>query len=53
MGTEIHEERQRDLDSNTLADLVQSWGHEVTYEETVPDEYQQVKTTIADLAKKV
>ncbi|WP_254538373.1 molybdopterin molybdotransferase MoeA [Halomarina litorea] len=49
-GTEIHEGRQSDLDSNMLAGLVRSWGHEATYEGTVPDEYDRVREAIADLA---
>jgi molybdopterin molybdotransferase len=49
-GTEIHEGTQSDLDSPMLAGLVRSWGHEATYEGTVPDEYDRVKSTIADCA---
>lgn len=49
-GTEIHEGRQSDLDSPMLAGLVRSWGHEATYEGTVPDEYDRVRDRIADLA---
>lgn len=49
-GTEIHEGRQRDLDSPMLAGLVQSWGHRPTHEGTVPDEYRRVRDRIADLA---
>lgn len=49
-GTEIHEGRQNDLDSAMLMGLVRSWGHDTTYEGTVPDEYKQVKDTIAGLA---
>jgi molybdopterin molybdotransferase len=49
-GTEIHEGRQRDLDSPMLASLLRSWGHEPTYEGTVPDEYRRVRNRIADLA---
>jgi len=49
-GTEIHEGRQRDLDSPMLASLLQSWGHEPTHEGTVPDEYRRVRDRIADLA---
>lgn len=49
-GTEIHEERRKDLDSSMLAALIRSWGHEPTYEGTVPDDYQTVEKTIADLA---
>ncbi|MEF8786909.1 MAG: molybdopterin molybdotransferase MoeA [Haloarculaceae archaeon] len=49
-GTEIHEDRQQDLDSPMLANLVRSWGHEATYEGTVPDDYDSVRDTIANLA---
>ncbi|MGM0605361.1 MAG: molybdopterin molybdotransferase MoeA [Halobacteriota archaeon] len=50
-GTEIHEGRIADLDSPMLAGLVRSWGHEATYEGTVPDEYDRVRDRIVDLAK--
>ncbi len=50
-GTEIHEGRSRDLDSPMLAGLIRSWGHEATYEGTVPDEYDRVEARIADLAE--
>ena len=49
-GTEIHENRQEDLDSPMLIDLIRSWGHKASYERTVPDDYDQVKDTIATLA---
>ncbi len=49
-GTEIHEGRQQDLDSPMLAGLASAWGHDPTYEGTVPDEYDRVRTRIADLA---
>jgi len=49
-GTEIHEGRQTDLDSPMLAGLARAWGHDPTYEGTVPDEYDRVRTRIADLA---
>jgi molybdopterin molybdotransferase len=48
-GTEIHEGRQSDLDSPMLASLVRSWGHEATYEGTVPDKESRVRETLADL----
>ncbi|MFB6310315.1 MAG: molybdopterin molybdotransferase MoeA [Salinirussus sp.] len=48
-GTEIHEGRTRDLDSPMLAGLVQSWGHESTYEGTVPDDYEKVRDRIDKL----
>ena len=49
-GTEIHEGRQRDLDSAMLAGLVRSWGHEATHEGSVPDDYDRVESRIDDLA---
>lgn len=49
-GTEIHEGRHEDLDSAMLAGLVRSWGHEPTYEGTVPDEYDRVRNRISELA---
>ncbi|MFC5971685.1 molybdopterin molybdotransferase MoeA [Halomarina salina] len=50
-GTEIHEGRHRDLDSPMLAGLVRSWGHEATYEGSVPDEVDRVESRIAELAE--
>ena len=49
-GTEIHEGRHRDLDSPMLAGLVRSWGHEATYEGSVPDIDDRVEERIAELA---
>lgn len=49
-GTEIHEGQSADLDSPMLAGLVRSWGHDATYEGTVPDEYDRVEARIDDLA---
>jgi len=49
-GTEIHEGKHRDLDSPMLAGLVRSWGHEATYEGTVPDDYERVRDRIDALA---
>lgn len=49
-GTEIHEDRSRDLDSDMLSGLVRAWGHEATQEGSVPDEYNQVRDRISDLA---
>jgi molybdopterin molybdotransferase len=45
-GTEIHEGRQRDLDSAMLAGLVRAWGHEATHGGTVPDDYDRVESRI-------
>ncbi|MDF9745233.1 molybdopterin molybdotransferase MoeA [Natrinema salsiterrestre] len=50
-GTEIHEGRHRDLDSPMLAGLVRSWGHEATYEGSVPDENDRVESRIDELAR--
>ena len=49
-GTEIHEGRSKDLDSAMLAGLVRAWGHEATYEGSVPDDYEVVASRIAELA---
>jgi molybdopterin molybdotransferase len=49
-GTEIHEGRIDDLDSPMLAGLVESWGHDATYEGTVPDDYDTVEDRVAELA---
>ena len=49
-GTEIHEGRMDDLDSPMLMGLIRSWGHEATYEGSVPDEYDRVESRIAELA---
>lgn len=49
-GTEIHEGQQADLDSPMLAGLVRSWGHEATYEGTVPDDYDVIERKIEKLA---
>jgi len=49
-GTEIHEDRTRDLDSPMLAGLVRAWGHEATYEGTVPDQADRVAAHIERLA---
>lgn len=49
-GTEIHEGTGADLDSPMLMGLIESWGHEATYEGTVPDEYERVERVIDDLA---
>jgi len=49
-GTEIHEGRIADLDSPMLASLVDSWGQQVSYEGSVPDDYETVENRIADLA---
>lgn len=50
-GTEIHEGRQRDLDSAMLTGLVRAWGHDATHEGTVPDDYDRVESRIDALAE--
>ncbi|MFB6360406.1 MAG: molybdopterin molybdotransferase MoeA [Halobacteriales archaeon] len=50
-GTEIHEGRTLDLDSPMLSGLVRAWGHEATYEGTVPDEADRVENRIRKLAE--
>jgi molybdopterin molybdotransferase len=50
-GTEIHEGRMRDFDSPMLAGLVRSWGHDATYEGTVPDDYETVVSRVESLAE--
>ncbi|MEY7851041.1 molybdopterin molybdotransferase MoeA [Natrarchaeobius sp. A-rgal3] len=50
-GTEIHEGRIADLDSDMLAGLVRSWGHTATYEGSVPDDYDRVEAAIDRLAR--
>ncbi|MFC7078391.1 molybdopterin molybdotransferase MoeA [Haloarcula halophila] len=50
-GSEIHEGTQSDLDSPMLQGLVRSWGHEATFEGTVPDEFERVKAAIRRLAE--
>jgi molybdopterin molybdotransferase len=49
-GTEIHDGRHTDLDSPMLAGLVRAWGHDATYEGSVPDDYETVETRIEELA---
>jgi molybdopterin molybdotransferase len=51
-GTEIHEGRSADLDSPMLAGLVRAWGHESSYEGTVPDDADRVEARIAALAER-
>lgn len=49
-GTEIHEGRRPDRDSETLANLVRRWGHEPTILDAVPDEPRAVRGAIEDAA---
>lgn len=51
-GTELHEGTITDLDSAMLASLIDSWGHDATYEGSVPDDYGAVADRLAGLAKK-
>ncbi|WP_336037909.1 molybdopterin molybdotransferase MoeA [Halobacterium yunchengense] len=51
-GTEIHEGRVDDLDSPMLAGLVESWGHDATYEGSVPDDAETVRDRVAALAER-
>lgn len=50
-GTEIHEGRHRDLDSPMLAGLIRAWGHDATYEGSVPDIDDRVTARIDELAR--
>lgn len=47
-GTEIHEGRQPDRDSEMLANLVREWGHEPTILGSVPDDEAAVRRAIAE-----
>lgn len=49
-GTEIHEGEHTDLDSPMLAGLLRQWGHDPTYEGSVPDERTVVRDRLATLA---
>lgn len=49
-GTEIHEGRTRDLDSPMLSGLIASWGHDPVYEGSAPDEYDRVRSLLAETA---
>ena len=49
-GTEIHDGIQPDRDSEMLAGLVRSWGHDPTIAGSVPDVRGQVRDTVAALA---
>ena len=49
-GTEIHEGRQPDRDSDFLAGLVRNWGHEPTSRKTVPDDPDAVREVVEDAA---
>ncbi|MFB6198016.1 MAG: molybdopterin molybdenumtransferase MoeA, partial [Halobacteriaceae archaeon] len=50
-GTEIHENPDRDLDSDMLAGLVRSWGHRPFIGGTAPDEYGLVRDLIEKTAR--
>ncbi|EMA49668.1 molybdopterin molybdotransferase MoeA [Halococcus thailandensis] len=49
-GTEIHEGRQPDRDSDFLAGLIREWGHEPTIRESVPDDSGAVRRAIENAA---
>jgi molybdopterin molybdotransferase len=49
-GTEIHEGRQPDRDSDFLAGLVREWDHEPTIHESVPDDPETVRDAIESAA---
>jgi molybdopterin molybdotransferase len=49
-GSEIHEGVQPDRDSEMLADLVRSCGHEPVIAGSVPDVHEQVRDTVEELA---
>jgi molybdopterin molybdotransferase len=49
-GTEIHENRQPDRDSDFLAGLVREWGHDPTIRESVPDDSAAVCRAIESAA---
>ncbi|EMA38193.1 molybdopterin molybdotransferase MoeA [Halococcus hamelinensis] len=49
-GTEIHEGRQPDRDSDFLAGLVRRWGGEPSAPKTVPDDLEAVESAITDAA---
>lgn len=51
-GSEIHEGKQRDLDSPMLAGLIEAWGHEPVYEGTAPDTYNRIESRIRELAER-
>jgi molybdopterin molybdotransferase len=50
-GTEIHENRQPDRDSDFLAGLVREWGHEQTIHESVRDDPETVRDAIESAAE--
>jgi molybdopterin molybdotransferase len=49
-GTEIHEGRQPDRDSEMLANLLRGWGCEPAIEEPVPDDRARVREAIESAA---
>lgn len=51
-GTEIHEGRLADRDSNMLGGVAASWGHAVTYEGTVPDDPERLRDRLGALARR-
>lgn len=51
-GTEIHEGSRPDRDSHMLGGLAESWGHEVAYEGTVPDDPDRLSDRVGELARR-
>ncbi len=51
-GTEIHEGSMPDRDSHMLGGLATSWGHDVSYEGTVPDDPERLSDRLAGLARR-
>ena len=49
-GSELHAGEEPDRDSPMLRELLASWGHDPTYEGTVPDEEERVREAVSDLA---
>lgn len=51
-GSEIHEDPAADFDSKMLLELLRGWGARPTYEGTVPDSVDAVRSRIEELAKR-
>jgi molybdopterin molybdotransferase len=51
-GTEIHEGTLPDRDSEMLGGAATAWGHTVTYEGTVPDDADQLRDRLGELARR-
>lgn len=50
-GTEIHDGRQPDRDSDLLVNLIEQWGHTVGLRETVPDEESAVRRRLVEATR--